>query len=93
MLPDEFSKMVDAVRTTHQAIKGTKASSKSVFYKRSILVASPIAKGDVLTEENIRVARPGDGLCPSYWEKVLGKISTRNLPVGHPLCMDDVELN
>lgn len=90
MLPDEFSEMVNAVRITHKAIGGSSFSHESSFYKRSILVAEPIMKGDLLTKKNIRVARPGDGLCPSRWEEVLGQTALKNLPVGHPLSMDDL---
>ena len=79
MLPDEFADMVKAVRVTAKTL-GEDGTSKnisedSVFYKRSILVSQEIKKGDRLTEGNMRIARPGDGLCPSKWSEVLGKKS------------------
>ena len=65
-------------------------SKESDFFKRSILVSKDIKAGDSLSPENIRIARPGDGLCPSHWEKVLGKRVLRNLCVGHPLSLEDI---
>jgi len=90
MLPEEFREMKDAVDLAHQAISGKRRLSEAHFYKRSILVSSPIRKGDLFTVNNIRIARPGDGLCPSKWEKILGEVSNKDLPVGHPLSDRDI---
>ena len=93
MLPHEFAQMVNAVnlRSISMGCLAKKEVSKeSAFFKRSILVSKEIRKGDSLSQENIRVARPGDGLCPSYWDQVLGKRVIRNLRVGHPLRLDDI---
>jgi pseudaminic acid synthase len=94
MLPDEFAEMVNAVRSTVNILgchgKSKEVSKESAFFKRSILVSKDIKAGDSLSQENIRIARPGDGLCPSHWEKVLGKRVLRNLCVGHPLSLKDI---
>jgi len=89
MLPSEFADLVEAVHTTHLAISGKQIPQQPAFFKRSILVSSPVKAGDRLTPENLRVARPGDGLCPSLWPKVLNGYATRDLPVGHPLADED----
>jgi pseudaminic acid synthase len=94
MLTDEFAEMVNAVRSTVKILgchgKSKEVSKESAFFKRSILVSKDIKAGDSLSQENIRIARPGDGLCPSHWEKVLGKRVLRNLCVGHPLSLEDI---
>ena len=89
MLPEEFSAMVQAVRETFLALSGESLPTKPIFYKRSILVSEKIRDGDLLNEHNLRVARPGDGLCPSNWEFVLGKKAAKNMEVGHPLSEGD----
>ncbi len=89
MLPDEFAQMVDAVRTIHQAISGDQLPQSSQIFKRSILVSAPILKGDRLSDKNLRIARPGDGMCPSRWLEVLNCFAVKDLPVGHPLCEKD----
>ena len=80
--------MVDSVRIVQQSISG-KVPQASSFFKRSILVSSTVQKGDILTPGNLRIARPGDGLCPSRWLEVLDSYATRNLPIGHPLSEKD----
>ena len=93
MLPDEFAEMVKAVRATAKTLgedgKSKNISEESVFYKRSILVSQEIKRGDRFTKENIRIARPGDGLCPSKWSEVLGKRALIDMEIGHPLSMED----
>jgi N-acetylneuraminate synthase len=96
MLPEEFKEMAEAVRMTFKAMGSAKEgdrriSSNAAHFKRSILVSREISKGSQLTPENIRVARPGDGLCPSQWKAVLGKTVNKELKVGHPLGFKDLE--
>lgn len=94
MLPSEFKKMTQAVQTTHDAMGfaieyNPDNNGNSRHFRRSILVSRKISAGDTLTEENIRIARPAGGLCPSKWQTVLGKISRVDLEIGHPLSEND----
>ncbi len=94
MLPNEFKCLVNEVKCTHSALGSgndsvNRSESKSAFFKRSILVSSPIKRGEILSVSNLRVARPGDGLCPSLWNEVLGQIAEREMEVGHPLSLSD----
>ena len=77
MLPCEFAELVEAVHTTHSAISGSEIPQKPAFFKRSILVSFPIQAGERFTTQNIRVARPGDGLCPSRWTEILDAHATK----------------
>lgn len=90
MEPDEFKKMVDDIRQAEKAIGeiayGTSAQETgNVGFRRSIFVVKDIKKGEVLTEENIRVIRPGYGLAPKYYEEVLGQVALNDIKVGTPL--------
>lgn len=58
---------------------------KSLLFKRSIYVVKDIEEGEVFTEENIRVIRPGDGLHPKYYEEMLGTKAKTLLKKGTPL--------
>ena len=76
--PDELKDMVSAIRNIEKAIgNGKKAVSESerkniAIARKSIVAACPIKKGDVLTEDNLTVKRPGTGISPMQWEKVIG---------------------
>lgn len=98
MLPHELKELTDAVKCTHEAMRksnscNSELSVKGAFFKRSILVSSNISKGQLLSSENIRVARPGDGLCPSYWHQILGCKAKKDMRVGHPVSLGDFEGN
>jgi len=90
MLPQEFAELVSAVRLTHEAMSGSQCPQESAKFKRSILVSSPIQKGDRLTPENVRIARPGDGMCPSRWNDILGQCASIDMNIGHPLSDQDI---
>ena len=44
-----------------------------------------IKKGEKFTKENIRVIRPGHGLAPKYYNKILNKKSSANILKNEPL--------
>ncbi len=69
----------------HVQLDTQKAEEKSLRFKRSIYVVKDIQEGELLTKENIRVIRPGDGLKPKYYERVLGIPAGSALKRGTPL--------
>ncbi len=93
MEPDEFRDLANAVGLSHAALgtpsPGIEADTPARRFRRSVLVARPIARGEAFSVENLRVARPGDGLDPARWEEVLGKTATADFAVGHPLAEGD----
>lgn len=82
--PDELKTMVNAIRNIAQALgTGHKIISESErknieIARKSIVAACPIKKGDVLTEENLTVKRPGNGISPMRWNEVVGTIAIKN---------------
>ena len=42
------------------------------------MAARDIAEGETLTEENITVKRPGNGISPMQWDSVIGTKAKRN---------------
>lgn len=88
--PKELKNLVESIREVEKAIGtptykiGDKEKENLVF-KRSIFVVEDIHIGGVFTEKNIRIIRPGNGLSPAKYEKVLGKRSKKDLKRGTPL--------
>jgi len=90
MEPEEFKKMVEEIRVIEKAIGNIsyERSNTEEFYagfRRSIWVAKDIRKGEIFTDENIRVVRPANGLEPKYYEEVLGKRALRDIEEASPL--------
>ncbi len=82
--PHELKAMVEAIRNIEKAIgTGEKIPSlseeknKSVA-RKSIVASKSIKCGDIFTEENITVKRPGSGISPMLWKNVLGKKAKRD---------------
>lgn len=82
--PDRLKAMVEAIRNVEQAIgsaeKHATASEtpNKVVARKSIVAACDIAEGELLTEKNITVKRPGNGISPMRWDEVLGTRAKRN---------------
>lgn len=76
--PDELIEMVNAIRNIEKALgSGKKVVSNSerkniAIARKSIVAACPIKKGEILTELNLTVKRPGTGISPMRWEEVVG---------------------
>lgn len=72
-------------RVTYGPTKKEKASLK---FRRSIYASKDIKAGEEFTIENIRIVRPGYGLEPKYYEKVLGRKAKSKISKGSPLSFD-----
>jgi N,N'-diacetyllegionaminate synthase len=82
--PEELRVMVNAIRNIEKAFGSSEkkpSPSESVNIKvvrKSIVAKKNIKKGDLLTDKNIAVKRPGGGICPMQWDKVVGTISSKD---------------
>lgn len=90
MEPVEFKQMVDDIRQAELAIGSvsygtTKQEEDSKIFRRSVFCVKDIEKGDTITEENIRIIRPGYGIDPQYYKDILGQKALRNIKRGTPL--------
>ena len=62
-----------------------KNENKSKVFRRSIFTTKDIKKGQKFTKYNVRVVRPGYGLEPKYYNKILNKKSPINIRKDEPL--------
>ena len=62
-----------------------KSENKSKIFRRSIFTTKNIKKGEKFSKNNIRVIRPGYGLEPKYFKKILNKKSPINILKDEPL--------
>jgi len=68
----------------------TKEECKSLQFRRSIYVAADIAEGEIFTDENLRIVRPGHGAPPGFMDQLLGKRANRNFIKGEPLLLSSL---
>lgn len=83
----EFSDMVGAVRDTQKLIGKVNYSlnekkQKNRQFAKSLYASSDIKKGEIFTTANIKSVRPGFGLHPKYYNKLLGTISDNDYKYG-----------
>ena len=88
--PLELKQLCDDAKTAWLALgkvnyERTEAEKGNVKFRRSLYVVKDIAEGELLTPDNVRSIRPGFGLAPKEYEKVLGKIANQAIPRGTAL--------
>lgn len=85
--PDELHAMVQGIRNIEKALGSSikKPSPSEVpnmeIARKSIVASAIIKKGEILSEKNITVKRPGNGISPMKWDEVIGTISQKNYEV------------
>ena len=65
-----------------------KAEEKSIFFKRSIYVSEDINEGDMFSDKNLKIIRPGDGLHTRNYNNIIGTKATKDYKKGSPLKID-----
>ena len=86
----ELAKFKKTIGKTFQLLGRKKfyrnqSEQKSKMFRRSIFVVKNIKRGEKFNKNNIRRIRPGNGLSPVYYEKLLRNKSPFNLYEGEPL--------
>lgn len=82
--PDELKAMVHAIHNVEKALgNGIKRPSPSEeknisVARKSIVANQKIKRGEVLSEENITTKRPGNGISPMEWNKILGRTAIKD---------------
>ena len=82
--PGELNSMVSQIRNIEKALgDGIKRPTPSEIenicvVRRSIVARCEIAKGEVFTESNLTTKRPGTGITPMNWDRIIGSIASRD---------------
>lgn len=82
--PEELKQMVASIRNIEKAMgssekKISPSEKKNIkIARKSIVAKRDIAQGEKLTEENLSVKRPGDGISPMRWYEVIGTVAVKN---------------
>jgi pseudaminic acid synthase len=95
MDPDDLSLLVKESKNAWLSLGKiyyglTKSEKRYKVFKRSIYAKKDIKKGEILSENNIKVIRPNYGLEPKFYKKLLGKVAKRNIKYASPLKKRDI---
>ncbi|MFX1506533.1 MAG: N-acetylneuraminate synthase [Promethearchaeota archaeon] len=95
--PEELKQLVSQIRETEAAlgsgIKTLMANEAEIkrIARRSIVAARDLNAGEVLSEENLSLKRPEDGLPPQYLDLVIGKRLKSDIKMDQRLSFNDIE--
>jgi pseudaminic acid synthase len=93
---EEFTRMVAAIRIAEKAMGNgslelTSKMKTARTSARSLFVVQDIKKGELFTQKNIKILRPGKGLHPKHLSIIIGKKALRDIEKGTPLTRDYFE--
>ena len=93
--PNELSVLVQETERAWQALGQvrygpTEAERKSLVFRRSIFVSADIDEGEIFSNKNLRIVRPGTGAPPHRLEQLLGRQARRSYKRGTPLSLDQL---
>ena len=85
--PKELKELVLSIRNLEKSLGDGKKKIEAseienrLVVRKSIVANQQIQPGDLFTESNLACKRPGDGMSPSYWHKIMGRVATRKYEV------------
>jgi pseudaminic acid synthase len=93
--PEEMKSLVIETEKAWQALGKvsygpTDKEKPSLKFRRSIYASKDIKRGDVFSSDNIKIVRPGLGLEPKYYDKVIGSKSSKDINVGTAISWDQL---
>lgn len=94
--PEELKKLVEETDICNQTLNGPSFGPKEaeqgvLKYRRSLYVVEDIPEGEKLTTKNVRSIRPGLGLPPKHYSRVIGTTAKRYLSTGEALKWEMIE--
>ena len=91
--PDEFESLVIETEIAWYSLGdvvygGTDSEEKSRIFRRSLFIAEDMKAGEIFTDANLRIIRPGSGLPPKYYDQFIGKKIKHSAFKGQPVSWD-----
>jgi N-acetylneuraminate synthase/N,N'-diacetyllegionaminate synthase len=96
LTPDAFKNMTRSIRLVEaglgDGLKRPTAGEQNVrdVARRSIVAACPIPQGAIVTREMLAFKRPGTGISPADWKKVVGLRATREISFDSLIAIGDL---
>jgi N-acetylneuraminate synthase/N,N'-diacetyllegionaminate synthase len=96
LTPEAFKNMSRSIRLIEagrgDGVKRPTTGEQNVrdVARRSIVAASTIPRGAILTRDMLAFKRPGTGISPADWKKIVGKSTVREIPVDTLIAIGDL---
>ena len=94
--PKELESMVNSIRNVELAISGngeklpTPSEEKNIsLVRKSIHSSKFIKSGQIISEDDLIPLRPGDGISPMEWYKIIGSKAKHDIPSYHKIKYSD----
>jgi N-acetylneuraminate synthase len=95
---DDFKALIEGIQQTEQALGtgNSKELSQGELINRenlakSLIAKKPLKKGHIITEEDIDVKSPGQGLSPQYLTQLIGKELKRDVAIEEYFFKRDID--
>lgn len=90
MEPEEFKEMALRIREVEKSIGRVKyelseKGKKNRHFAKSLFFVKDIKVGEMITEDNMKAIRPGDGLHPKYYNDLIGRKVAVDIKLGTPV--------
>jgi N,N'-diacetyllegionaminate synthase len=89
--PADFRRMVSSVRDVEIALGDgqklvTRSEAKNIpIARKSIVAAKSIKNGTIIGEDDLTTKRPGTGITPMNWDRIVGLRATRDYEEGEEI--------
>ena len=88
--PEEFKQLVEEGTAAHESLGDSEWSiqeseKESRRSRRSLYIVKDVKAGDLITAENLRAIRPGDGALPKFYPEFIGKRFAKDIKAGTPM--------
>lgn len=95
MEPHEMKSLVIESQRAWKAIgkiqyQPTNHEKSSKEFRRSLYIAQDVKAGELLTKDNVKIVRPGNGLHPKFFEKIIGTTAFKDLKKGTPISWNTI---
>ena len=96
MEPEELAQLAQDTRTAWSAIGAPRYSlsaseQHNIQFRRSLYLVKAVKAGERLTADHVRSVRPGLGLPPADYDRVLQSTAHRDMQANTPLSWDDLD--
>ena len=95
--PKEFKNLKESLLNIYKSLGSPNYSLKgdekeNIKFRRSIYATKNIKKGEKFTRQNIKKIRPGFGLSPKYFSKLVNTKATSNIKEGQRILKQNTKL-